>query len=135
SRMVNVLLFSSRMMSIVRSPSSPLNSPREASTFNLLVASTALETSSRRKISWSAYRNFLMMGKMLSVCTDILPCSIVQLFLWLSVKARATRISLPKCQYLLPFVPFSNAPLINFYQLFVSRDEFGTDYASIYVFR
>ncbi len=38
------------------------------------VASTAFETSSRKKISWSLYRNFLMIGKMLSVVTLIVPC-------------------------------------------------------------
>ena len=37
----------------VRSPSSPLNSPVEESVLSFCVASTELEISSRRKISWS----------------------------------------------------------------------------------
>lgn len=35
--------------------------------FSFWVASTAFDTNSRRKISWSLYRNFLIIGKMFSV--------------------------------------------------------------------
>ena len=57
----------------VKSPSSPLNSPIEASVLSFWVASTALETNSRRKISWSLYKNFLITGKIFSVVTPIFP--------------------------------------------------------------
>jgi hypothetical protein len=39
------------------------------------VASTALLTSSRRKISWSEYKNFLIIGKMFSVWMEMEPVS------------------------------------------------------------
>ena len=58
------------------SPNSPLNSPTEASVLSFCVASTALEINSRRKISWSEYKNFLMTGNMLSDVTPILPFAI-----------------------------------------------------------
>ncbi len=62
------------------SPNSPLNSPTEANVFNFCVASTAFETNSRTKISWSLYKNFLIMGKMLSVVTPMFPFCIVVYF-------------------------------------------------------
>ena len=65
----------------VRSPSSPLKSPTDASVFSFCVASTAFEITSRRKISWSLYRNFLMMGKMFSVVTPMLPFCIIYVVL------------------------------------------------------
>jgi hypothetical protein len=40
------------------------------------VASTAFETNSRKKISWSEYKNFLIIGKMFSVLMEILPFSV-----------------------------------------------------------
>ena len=49
-------------------------SPSCANILRFWVASTALETNSRKKISWSLYRNCLMMGKMLSVVTLMVPC-------------------------------------------------------------
>ena len=68
-----VIVLSSNLIRTVKSPISPLNSPTEASVFNFCVASTALETNSRRKISWSLYKNFLIIGKMFSLVTPILP--------------------------------------------------------------
>ena len=58
---------------IVRSPNSPLKSPVDARVFSFCVASTAFETNSRRNISWSLYKNFLMMGKIFSVVTQWFP--------------------------------------------------------------
>ena len=56
-----------------KSPSSPLNSPTEANVFNFCVASIALDTNSRKKISWSEYKNFFITGKIFSVVTPIFP--------------------------------------------------------------
>gem|GEM_PF-5607557 len=50
---VSTRLSGSSFTRIVRSPSSPLNSPVEESVLSFCVASTELEISSRRKISWS----------------------------------------------------------------------------------
>ena len=77
-----VIVLSSNLTCTVKSPSSPLNSPTEESVFNFWVASTALETSSRRKISWSLYKNFLIIGKMFSDVTPMLPCLL--LIVWIS---------------------------------------------------
>ena len=60
-----------------RQPISPLNSPLDARVVSFCVASTALETNSRRNISLSLYKNFLMMGKMFSVVTPIFPFCIL----------------------------------------------------------
>ena len=79
SLMVSVPSFSFRFTLTVRSPSSPLKSPLSASVFIFCVASTALETISRRKISWSEYKNFLITGKMFSVVTPIFPFCIAVL--------------------------------------------------------
>ena len=48
--MVNVLFFSSNLISIVRSPSSPLNSFFEAYAFNFVVASTPFDINSLKNI-------------------------------------------------------------------------------------
>ena len=85
SEMVMVLASLSMLTLIVRSPRSPLKSPTDASVLSFCVASTAFEISSRRKISWSLYRNFLMMGNMFSVVTPIFPfCMIYIVFMLLS---------------------------------------------------
>ena len=76
SRMVRVFFFLSTSIFIVRSPSSPLNSPADARVLSLFVASTALLTISRRNISFSEYKNFLITGKMFSVFTPIEPVCI-----------------------------------------------------------
>ena len=73
SMTLRVLASSSSTMRTFSSPSSPLNSPETARAFIFWSASTAFATSSRRKISWSEYRNFLITGKMFSVVTPILP--------------------------------------------------------------
>jgi hypothetical protein len=39
-----------------------------------------LETNSRRKISWSEYKNFLMIGKIFSVCIEMVPFSCIAIF-------------------------------------------------------
>ena len=70
---VSVRLSASTLMRIVRSPMSPLASPLDESVLSFCVASTAFDTSSRRKISWSEYKNFLITGKMFSVVTPIFP--------------------------------------------------------------
>jgi hypothetical protein len=57
------------------SPSSPLYSPSAARLLSFWVASTALLTNSRRKISWSEYKNFLIIGKMFSVWMEMEPVS------------------------------------------------------------
>ena len=83
SLIVSVPSFSSRLTLTVRSPSSPLKSPFSASVFIFCEASTAFDTISRRKISWSEYKNFLMTGNMFSVVTPMLPFCISILFLFL----------------------------------------------------
>ena len=81
SLIVKVPAFSSSETRTVVSPTSPLKSPWAANVFNFCVASTAFDTISRRKMSWSEYKNFLMTGKMFSVVTPILPfCAIIYLF-------------------------------------------------------
>src|SRR5690348_3202170 len=75
SLMVMVFAFSSTDTCTVKSPRSLLYCPREESLLIFCVASTALLTSSLRKISLSEYKNFLMMGKMFSVWMDIVPFS------------------------------------------------------------
>ena len=65
----------------VKSPSSPLNSPALARVFSFCVASTALLIISRKKISFSEYKNFLITGKMFSVLTPIDPFDIILEFL------------------------------------------------------
>ena len=80
SLMVKVLFFSSSDTRTVKSPSSPLNSPFSANVFIFCVASTALLTISRKKISWSEYKNFLITGNMFSVVTPMFPfCMVVYL--------------------------------------------------------
>src|SRR4051812_48408678 len=75
SEIVIVFAFSSSFTRMLRSPSSLLYCPSEESLFTFCVASTALLTSSRRKISLSEYRNFLMIGNIFSVWIDIVPFS------------------------------------------------------------
>ena len=75
-----VMVLSSNLTRTVRSPNSPLNSPTDESVFNFCVASTALETSSRRKISWSLYKNFLMIGNIFSDVTPMLPCLLLIIY-------------------------------------------------------
>src|SRR5450755_1661124 len=65
---------------IDRSPISPFTSPIEARVFSFWEASTALLINSLRNISWSLYKNFLIMGKIFSVCTRILPFCIIGYF-------------------------------------------------------
>src|SRR5688572_2363821 len=59
------------------SPTSPLYSPIADKRFSFWVASTAFETNSRRKISWSEYKNFLMIGKIFSVWIEMVPFSAI----------------------------------------------------------
>ena len=77
------------------SPSSSLYSPQEARVFNFCVASTAFDTSSRRKISWSLYKNFLITGKIFSVVTPIDPfCIISYIVILLLIISRLSHFSL-----------------------------------------
>jgi hypothetical protein len=62
-----------------------LHSPTCANVFNFKVASVALEISSRKNISLSEYRNFFIIGKILSAVTFILPCSIIAGCIWMII--------------------------------------------------
>src|SRR5574344_235526 len=56
----------------------------------------ALDTISRRKISWSEYKNFLITGKMFSVVTPILPFCIILFVLLFEVSANCLTNGVPK---------------------------------------
>ena len=64
-----------------KSPKSPFTSPTDERVFSFCVASTALLINSRRKISWSLYKNFLMTGNILSEVTPMFPLLIYSWFL------------------------------------------------------
>ena len=49
-------------------------SPIISSFFSLVIASHPLEISSRKKISWSEYNHFLIIGKILSLLMESDPC-------------------------------------------------------------
>ena len=84
SETVKVFFFLSMLTRTRKSPNSPFTSPTDERVFNFWVASTALLISSRRKISWSLYKNFFMTGNILSEVTPILPLLISLLNLKLS---------------------------------------------------
>ena len=70
------------LTSMIGLPYSTLASPILAKCFNFKVASVALDTNSRKKISWSLYKNFLISGKMFSTDTLIFPV-VIFLFIFL----------------------------------------------------
>jgi hypothetical protein len=78
--MVNVFASLSKLISIFASPNSVFASPIEIKCFSLEVASVPLEISSRKNISWSEYKNFLINGKMFSTDTLIFPLLIIKQF-------------------------------------------------------
>ena len=88
SIMLSVFAFLSTLMWMVKSPNSPLASPRLVNVLSFCVASTALETSSRRKISWSLYKNFLIIGKMFCAVTLIDPLDMFFLFRFSTIGQR-----------------------------------------------
>ena len=55
-------------------PSGIWYSPITSSFFSLVIASQPLDTSSLKKMSWSEYSHFLIIGKILSLLIERLPC-------------------------------------------------------------
>ena len=76
SMMCSFLPSLSIFTSMIGLPYSTFASPILVKCFNFKVASVAFDTNSRRKISWSLYKNFLIKGKMFSTETLIFPDAI-----------------------------------------------------------